>query len=120
MRVVPVLLVLAFGVTLAGCGVSVSEINARPDKYYQHTVDFTGKLTRREDLPSETLLEVADERGSRILVRAPAGVEALTGQWVRVKGILVPEARVGDATLYDVVSAETIKPARAPRFPELM
>ena len=120
MRVAPILLAVALGVTSAGCGVTVADINARPDKYYQHKVDFTGQLTRRQDLPGETLLEVADSHGARILVRAPAGVEVLTGQWVRVRGILVPEARVGDATLYDVVTAERVTRARAPRFAGLM
>ena len=120
MRVVPVLLAVALGIASAGCSVTVADINARPDKYYQHKVDFTGRLTRRQDLPAETLLEIADARGSRILVRAPAGVEVLTGQWVRVRGILVPEARVGDATLYDVVTAEKVTRAREPRFAGLM
>jgi hypothetical protein len=106
--------------TLAGCGVSISDINARPDRYYQHTVDFRGHLTRRQDLPGETLLEVADARGARILVRAPGGVEAVTGDWVRVRGILVPEARVGDTVLYDVVAAERVSRVRRPRFANLM
>lgn len=120
MRFVPALVAGVLCAVLAACGPTVADMNARPDKYYQHTVDFTGRLTRRQDLPGETLLEVADTHGARILVRAPAGLEALTGDWVRVRGILVPEARVGDTVLYDVVSAERVTRARAPRFPDLM
>ena len=120
MRVVRALVAVALCATLAACGATIAGINARPERYYQKTVDFSGRLTRRQDLPGETLLEVADRRGARILVRAPAGVEALTGDWVHVRGILVPEARVGDAVLYDVVTAERVTRARAPRLPDLM
>ena len=120
MRRVSVLVIGGLWLALAGCGMTVADINARPDRYYQHKVDFTARLTRRQDLPNETLLEVADAHGARILVRAPAGVEALTGQWVRVRGILVPEARVGDSVLYDVVAADDVTRTRAPRFPDLM
>ena len=42
------------------------------------------------------------------------------GDWVKVEGVLVPEARVGDRVLYDVVVAETsVSRTRAPRFPDL-
>src|SRR5947208_15136831 len=91
MRIAPVLLVLAFvvGMMSAGCGMTVADINARPDKYYQHKVDFTGQLTRRQDLPAETLLEVADARGARILITDPARVDAFDGRRARVRGIRV-------------------------------
>lgn len=104
---------------LAGCGVSVAEINARPDKYYQHKVDFVGRVARRQDLDGETLLEVADPQGARILVHAKTPPEARTDDWIRVQGILVPEARVGTAILYDVVVAERITRRHAPRFANL-
>lgn len=103
-----------------GCGVGIREINKRPAKYYQHKVDFRGQIARSERLASETLLEVEDERGSRILVRSTAPVEAANGDWVRVRGILVPDARVGDVTVYDVVIADEITRARAPRFRDLL
>jgi hypothetical protein len=113
-----ILLVLAL--MLAGCPPSISGINARPDKYYQHKVDFRGRIRRMQFLAHETLLELADTRGGRILVRAAEPVEAETGDWVRVEGVLVPEARVEDVVLYDVVTAEKISRARAPRFVGLM
>jgi hypothetical protein len=103
-----------------GCGITISDINARPAKYYQHKVDFRGRIVRMQHLTSETLLEVEDPHGSRILVRSTAPVEAANGDWVRVRGILVTDARVGDVTVYDVVMADEIKHARAPRFQNVL
>ena len=115
----PILIALLAS-TLAACGTTVSEINARPDKYYQQRVEVTGRIARRQDLPGEVLFEIADARGGRMLVRAPAPVEQRIGDWVEVEGILVPEARVADRVLYDVVAAERVSSARAPRFRNLM
>ena len=120
MRLRSLLLASTLGLVLAGCGLSISAVNARPDKYYQHKVEFTGRITRTQFLPHETLLEVTDERGGRILVRSADPVDAATGDWVRVAGILVPEARVADVVLYDVVTADRITKTRAPRFIDLM
>ena len=120
MRVARALLVGALCAGLAACGVSVSDINARPDKYYQHKVSVTGLVARLQSLPGETLLEVEDSRGSRILVRSTEALEVRTGDWVRVRGLLLPEARVGDTVLYDVISAEHITRTRAPRLRNLM
>jgi hypothetical protein len=39
---------------------------------------------------------------------------------VKVEGVLVPEARVADVVLYDVVTAERIRRTREPRLPNLM
>jgi hypothetical protein len=119
MRVAEVVLVGALAAALAACGVTISQINARPDRYYQHPVDFTGRIARLQALPDTTLLEVVDPRGSRILVRA-ASPEAVAGDWVRVHGILVPETRVGEALLYDVVVAERVKRTHAPRLANLI
>src|SRR5581483_3136005 len=69
MRLPVLLLVSALVVALAACGTSISGINARPDKYYQHKVKFTGRVGRIQFLPHETLLEVADPHGGRIIVR---------------------------------------------------
>jgi hypothetical protein len=105
---------------LAACAPTISAINARPEKYYQKKVTFRGQITRTQALTGETLLEVADGHGSRILVRATEPVEEVPGDWVRVDGMLVPEARVADRVLYDVVTAERIRRSRAPRFLNLM
>jgi uncharacterized membrane protein YcgQ (UPF0703/DUF1980 family) len=121
MRGVAVVLVAiaALGV-VSGCSKSIADINARPERFYEKKIDFRGQLTRRQDLPGETLLEVASRRGARILVKGPREVEAVTGDWVRVRGILVPETRVGDKILYDVVAADEVTRVRAPRLPEFM
>jgi hypothetical protein len=105
---------------LAACGVGVADINARPDKFYQKQVAFTGRIARRQILPAETLLEIADVRGSRILVRSKAPVDLDVGEWVTVRGLLVPEARVGDVVVYDVVDADRIERGRRPRFTGIM
>jgi hypothetical protein len=120
MRLGPLLALSALTFALAGCAPSISGINARPDKYYQHKVKFTGRIERTQYLPHDTLLEVSDERGGRILVRSAEPVEASIGDWVKVEGVLVPEARVADVVLYDVVTAERITPTRAPRLPDFM
>ena len=114
------LLLLALAATLAACGAPISEINLRPDRYYQETVSFIGQVARMERFTSETLLEVVGQRGGRILVKATESVDAQSGDWVSVKGLLVPEARVGDAVLYDVVIAEKVSRRGPPRIPDFM
>ena len=114
------LLIAALAVVPFACAPSISGINARPDKYYQHKVTFTGHIRRMQFLAHETLLEVADSRGGRIVVRSAEPVDADTGDWVKVEGVLVPETHVDDAVLYDVVAAERISRTRAPRFMDLM
>src|SRR5690349_21767215 len=84
MRLGLLLVVSALALAVAGCALTISDINARPDKYYQHKVKFTGRIERAQFLPHDTLLEVADERGRRILVRSADPIEATTGDWVRV------------------------------------
>ena len=120
MRVVPPLLLIACTLALSACSKSIADINLRPDRYYQQTVRFVGQVSRMETLTSETLLEIVGERGSRILVKSLKPVEVQTGDWVSVKGLLVPEARVGDAVLYDVVLADEVSPRGPPRIPDFM
>jgi len=124
MRLRHVAPVVAFSCALAACGSmfspTISGINARPDKYYEHKVTFTGRIQRTQYLAHETLLELADTHGGRIIVRSAEPVEAETGDWVKVEGVLVAEAHVDEAVLYDVVTAERIGRTRAPRFIDLM
>src|SRR5262245_64899090 len=68
---------------LAGCGPSIAQINARPDKYYQKKVDVVAQIRRLQQLEGEALLELADESGRRILVRAEGTLEVATGDWVK-------------------------------------
>jgi len=80
----------------------------------QHKVTFKGRISRIQRLDHETLLEVADVNGHRLLVRTTAPVEMEIDAWVKVRGLLVPEARVGGRVLYDLVVADDIRPARRP------
>ena len=121
MRLGHSLLIAALAVTLTAClAPSISGINARPDKYYQHKVTFTGRIRRMQFLAHETLLELADSHGGRIVVRSTEPVDADTGDWVKVEGVLVPETHVEDTVLYDVVAAERVTRTRAPHFIDLM
>lgn len=106
-------------VLLAGCATTIPQINERPAKFYQRTVSFTGRIARSQELPGERLLEIADANNRRILVRVARESDVAPGDWVKVTGVLVPEARIGDTTLYDVVTAEAVHHTRAPRFPDL-
>jgi hypothetical protein len=113
------LLASALAVALAACGVTISAINGRPDKYYEHKVSFEGRIERLQFLPHDTLLELADTRGSRIIVRSSEPVDVQTGDWVKVEGVLVPEARVEDVLIYDIITAERVRKTRAPRLANL-
>lgn len=120
MRPAALLLGLSCALIVAACGQTISDINLRPDRHYQKTVSFIGQVSRFERLPSETLLELVGQRGGRILVKSAEPVEVEAGDWVSVKGLLVPEARVGDAVLYDVVVAEHVSRRGPPRIPDFM
>jgi hypothetical protein len=119
MRLARLLVVAAAASLLAGCRVSVADVNQRPAKYYQETVTLRGQVMRIQSLPGETLLEIADARGARIIVQVKGPFDHATGDWIKVHGILVPEARVGDQVLYDVVVAEDVGGASAPWFRNL-
>jgi len=114
------LVAIALAVLLSACGTNISTINARPDKYYEHKVSFTGHIQRMQFLAHETLLELADARGGRIIVKSAEPVEAEVDDWVEVTGVLVPEMRIEDVVVYDVIAAEKIHRTRAPRLRDLM
>jgi hypothetical protein len=105
---------------LTACSASISDVNARPEKFYQKQISFTGRVARTQIFSDEALIEVTDSRGARILVRTRGKVEAQVGDWVEVEGILVPETRVHDVVVYDVVVAESVERTRAPRLRNLM
>jgi len=108
------LALVALAVALGGCSVGITDLNARPTKYYQQNVSFRARVSRLQALPDETLLEVADAQEHRIFVRTTGSVDVVPGEWVKVTGTLVPEARVGGKIVYDVVQAESVSSARAP------
>jgi hypothetical protein len=115
-----VLAALLVGIALAGCSPGLRDVNLRPSKYYQERLTLKGRITRTQSVGAETLIEIADERQNRLLVRTTRPVPAGIGDWVRVTGVLVPEAQVGDATLYDVLSADEISTTRGPWLPNIM
>lgn len=107
-------------IVLAACSPTIGDLNLRPEKHYQETVKFKGQVTRMQMAGGDTILEVADPREDRILVRVTGAAEVGVSDWVKVSGILVPEARIGDRTLYDVVIAEDVSTTGAPWFPNLL
>lgn len=112
---------LLMALTLPACGPTrLRDLTLRPEKYYQEKISVTGRITRMQVVGGDTLLEIADRNENRLLVRTSAPVPAGVGEWVRAKGVLVPEARVNDATLYDVLSAEEISATRGPWLPRIM
>ncbi|HEV7731702.1 MAG TPA: hypothetical protein VGR62_06045 [Candidatus Binatia bacterium] len=106
--------------TLSACSVSIGELNLRPEQHYEEKVSIKGRIARREAVGSETLLEIADERECRILVRVNGPVTEELDTWVKVSGVLVPEMRVGSQVLYDVVAADDVSSTGAPWFPNLL
>jgi len=108
-------------VTLAACfAPKIHELNLRPDKYYQQKLSVVGRVMRLQVVGGDTLLEIADQRDSRLLVRVGQPVSVSVGDWVKATGVLVPDAQVGDTALYDVLVAEEISVTRGPWLPELM
>jgi len=105
---------VATAAVAVGCAAGIPQLNARPTKYYQETVSFVGRVSRMQEFPGEVLLEIADAQEHRILVRAATPLDVHGDDWVKVSGVLVPEAKVGGKTIYDVVQAESVTPTRAP------
>ncbi len=108
------LVFLGLAAALGGCSIGITDLNARPTKYYQQSVSFRARLSRLQAFPDETLLEVADAQEHRIFVRTTGSVDVVPGDWVKVTGTLVPEARVGGKIVYDVVQAESVSGSSAP------
>lgn len=111
---------LLSAVALVGCSPTIRELNLRPERHYQGKLSLSGRIMRMQAVGDETLLEIADVRENRLLVRSSRPVDATVGEWVKVTGVLVPEARVGDTTVYDVLTAEEISRTRGPWLPDLM
>src|SRR5262245_2760799 len=105
---------------LVGCGTSIHDLNLRPEKHYQQKLEVVGRVMRLQSLGGDTLLEIADRREDRLLVRISKPVDVSVGDWVKVTGVLVPDARVGDTALYDVLIAEDVSRTGGPWLPEIM
>ena len=111
---------LALAVALGGCGPTIVDLNERPTKHYQETVSFRARVSRVQGLGNETLLELADAQEHRIFARVDGPPTVSPGDWVKVTGILVPEARVGGKVVYDVVQVESVSTTSAPWFRNLL
>jgi len=107
-------IVIALGLALVACTTTIPDVNTRPTKYYQETVRLTGRIARMQELSGEVLFELADAREHRVIVRAPAPVDAQPDQWVKVRGVFVPESRVGGRIVYDILLADSVTRVRAP------
>jgi len=110
---------LLVAVALAACSTTIRDLNLRPERYYQQKVTVVGHITRMQSVGEETLFEVTGERDSRSLVRAPGRVAVGVGDWVKVTGVFVPDARVADTNIYDVITAEEISKTGSPWFPAI-
>jgi|SRR5262245_15975480 hypothetical protein len=111
---------LCSAVAVAACSPKIHDLNLRPDKFYQQKLSVVGRVMRLQVVGGDTLLEIADQRDSRLLVRVARPVGVSVGDWVKVTGVLVPDARVGDTALYDVLIAEDVSATRGPWLPEIM
>ena len=107
---------LALGALLAvaACGPHVGQINANPNKHYEEQIRVTARVSRRQIVSGEALLELADAKGRRIFAVVPESDAPHVGDWVRLKGVFVADRLVGDTIVYDVLVVETIKRARKP------
>lgn len=114
MHVARRLLVAASVATLlVGCRPDIGAINANPPKYYEEQVRVRARVSRRQIVGDQALLELADARERRILALLPADAAPSVGDWVTVKGVLVADRRVGDLVVYDVIVAEDVGNADA-------
>lgn len=110
---VGLLALLATG--LVACWIGIPDLNTHPSKYYQESVSFTARVSRMQRLAGdETLFELADAHEHRILAHITTPTDVQTDDWVKVTGVLVPEARIGDRIVYDVVEAESVEGTSAP------
>jgi hypothetical protein len=111
---------VALALGLAACGgPTIRELDASPSRYYQHKVTVVGQISRTQELAGEALIELVGPEDRRLYVRAATPLKAGAGDWVKVTGVLVPEARLGGRTVYDVLQAEEVQPTRPPRFRHL-
>ena len=82
---------LLSAVMLAACSsTNIRDLNLRPDKHYEQKLTVTGRVMRMQAVGGDTLLEIADPRDSRVLVRASHPVDATVGDWVKVTGCSFP------------------------------
>ena len=114
-------LALALSLTIAttACGPNILVLTEKPQLHYEEQVKVVGRVSRKETLGDDVLIELADSDERRILARVTSKDAPPLEQWVQVKGVFTAELRVGDRVVYDAIAVERIKKHRAPWFPYL-
>jgi hypothetical protein len=112
-------LALLLLVGCAACGPKIAALTERPRLFYDAQVSIVGRVSRLHAFTDEVLLELADAQERLILARVPAADAPRIGDWIEVRGVFVPDLRVGDRVVYDVIAAERVKSHRAPWLPNL-
>ena len=112
-------LALTFTIATTGCGPTIVVLTEKPQLHYEEQVKLVGRVSRKETLGDDVLLELADSDERRILARVAAKDAPPLEQWVQVKGVFTAELRVGDRVVYDAIAVERIKKHRAPWVPNL-
>lgn len=97
----------------------IADLNGNPHRYYQTKLTVVGQISRMQVIGNEVLLEVADAREKRVLVKANSADDLKPSDWIKASGLFVPEIKIGNQTVYDAVMAEEISRARAPMFRNL-
>ena len=113
-------LAVSITIAVAGCGPSVAALTERPQLHYEEQVSIVGRVSRKEVLGDDALIELADAQERRILARVAAKDAPPLEQWVKIRGVFAAELRVGDRVVYDAIAVERVKKHRAPWFPYLM
>lgn len=123
MRSIRSLAVTLSFVVVAGCSYiappDIADLNSNPHRYYQNKLKVVGQISRMQVIGGDVLLEVADAREKRVLVKASNAGDLKPSDWIKAQGLFVPEVKVGDQTVYDAVMAEEITKTRAPMFRNL-
>ena len=114
-------LALALSLTIAttACGPTIVVLTEKPQLHYEEQVKIVGRVSRKETLGDDVLLELADTDERRILARITGKDAPPLEQWVTVKGVFTAELRVGDRVVYDAIAVERWKKHRTPWFPYL-
>jgi len=112
-------LAVSITIAVAACGPSVVALTERPQLHYEEQVTIVARVSRKEVLGDDALLELTDPQERRILARVAAKDAPPLERWVKVRGVFTAELRVGDRVVYDVIAVERLKKHRTPWFPYL-
>jgi len=94
---------MAAAIAATSCRPNIGTINANPPKYYETSVSIEGRVSRRELVGDEALLELADDHERRMLAIVAAEGAPDVGDTYRARGVLVADRRFGGILVYDVI-----------------